>query len=804
MANDPQTAQDKWMSHPAIGVDVSTRRPRNSEGSRARGTPANASGATEAEDQQRRYEEVLAQLEPKYKALRGPQNRSLAALKQALDSAYAEMKTAEEKGDYAKALSKSSGLAANMADYSRASAEFDERKRTFDSDLKAFQPSLSEASTSQAWDEQAAQKEILALQQKLDRAVAEADFGLAQKVLGELKAKVGALLAARRDKADGKAADAGAARRKQQQQDYERSIGRLKSRMPTATGSTGGRIGELQEGMQTSLTKAEAAAAAQDYEAALGHLKTVHQQQEEFERLNGARLKYEAKRTQIDGHLPGSGKKDSGAVVDLLKKIDSQRAKAEAKARTGDYEGALKDLGDVVLLVAKYQDLVTSGEHFRKRWAEVRPRVPTTTPGESSPGMVKVTEAIIRSRAAIEAAEARGDYEKGMFEIEHMASLLAALDQAKQKGAQARANFEAAYALLKRDIEAALASEPVVKEVKAKQADLAAKRKALDGAIARNDFEAAQAQLPAVQSALDMLLEERRKSPINKNTVRDMAGRLSTAINRMYMTSQAKVNNAATAYDAALGKHKAAIAKVDAKKQLAADVAAGVFFAALGGFVGGAVGSAVKGPIEKAFQSKAAAGGIIDATKDVAKYLTKTTEKLRGKISDPTAISAKIGGNGTELARGIGAAVNEQGAKLLETVEQWYTILLESDKTSPMDDTVRVNLEAGDPYDSVVNDAFLKIIAAISGTEADFSRALWARWIADHAYVIDEQCNEWGDCKAVVRDDVESFFAWWGDLTKSIQDQTGDDFGLRARLAAAKKSVEEKAEAQNNENFFKR
>jgi hypothetical protein len=34
---------------------------------------------------------------------------------------------------------------------------------------------------------------------------------------------------------------------------------------------------------------------------------------------------------------------------------------------------------------------------------------------------------------------------------------------------------------------------------------------------------------------------------------------------------------------------------------------------------------------------------------------------------------------------------------------------------------------------------------------------------------------------------LRCFFAWWKDLTKMIQDQTGEDFGLRARLDAAKK-----------------
>ena len=766
--------------------------------------PQNASGGTEAEERQRRYEEVLPQVERKYKALPDQPIQRLAPLKQALDATYAEMKTAAADGDHARALSQVEELSANLEDYAKAVAEFNDRKSAFDKDLAAFQPRFAEASTSQGSDDRA-QGELLAGQQQMEKAVAAGDYALAQKWLGALKAKVATILAARQQQAAEDASTGSAAALAQQRQDYERSLALLKARLPTTTLAAPGRIAELQKGMQDSLAKADAAASSGDYKTAFGHLNTLERQLDEFDKLNELRLRYESRREQVEANLPAAGQNGDRAVLDVLKKIETLRARADAKAKTGDFGGALTDVEAVRPLLARYQDLVNLGGRFHERWKEVKPRLPTTTPSDASPATVKTIEAIVKSGSAIEAAAASGDYEKGLNEIEHVVELLATLDEAKQKGARARADFQNDYALLKKSVDEALNSETGVKEVKARQNELAARKKALDDAVARNDFDAAKAQLAVVQSALDAFLDERRKSPVNKNTVRDMAGRLGTAINRKYMTSQAKVNAAATAYDAALAKHKAAVKKVDDKKQLAADIAAGVFFAALGGFAGGAVGGVVKGPIEAAFKSKAAAGGIVDATKDVAKYLTRTTEKLRGpKVGDPTSISAKVGGNGTELARGIGAAVNEQGAKLLETVEQWYNILLESDKASPSDDTIRVDLEAGDPYDSVVNDAFLKILAGISGTEADFSRALWAQWIDDYAYTIDQQCTEWGDCKSVVSADIEGFFAWWGDLTNSIQEQTGQDFGLRARLDAAKKNVKAKADAENDKNFFTR
>lgn len=67
------------------------------------------------------------------------------------------------------------------------------------------------------------------------------------------------------------------------------------------------------------------------------------------------------------------------------------------------------------------------------------------------------------------------------------------------------------------------------------------------------------------------------------------------------------------------------------KKQRAADIGVGAFFAALAGFAGGEIGNATKSQMQGAFADSAAGGGIVDATKDVDKYLTRTGDKARGK-----------------------------------------------------------------------------------------------------------------------------------------------------------------------------
>ena len=248
--------------------------------------------------------------------------------------------------------------------------------------------------------------------------------------------------------------------------------------------------------------------------------------------------------------------------------------------------------------MTEYEDLASKREEFEQRWAEVQLQVPTATEPDASPNTLKIGDAIGQSRGAIEAvATTSGDYEGGLAEIDKLIKLLADLTEAREKEVQARANFEQEYAALKQSVESALAAQTDVKEIKAKQDDLAAKKKTLDDTVSKNDFETAQTQLADVQSSLNAYVEELGKSAVNRDLVRDMALKLNIAINRRYMASSAKINNAATAYDKALTEHKAAIAKVTAGKQLAVDIAAGVFFAALGGFAGGVVAAKVSGTV---------------------------------------------------------------------------------------------------------------------------------------------------------------------------------------------------------------
>lgn len=391
---------------------------------------------------------------------------------------------------------------------------------------------------------------------------------------------------------------------------------------------------------------------------------------------------YEQGRAALEQHLPKFSEPGRGRLAERQAEIGKLVTSADASAKSLDYDAALKALTEFEPLLPEYQDLASKRKQYSDRWADLQPRVPTATTVDAAPDVVKVEQSIAETRSGMESKAGQGDYADALAELEKLVKLVADLTEAKENGAQARANFEQKYAALKPSVESALAAPTDVKEIKAKQDDLAAKQVTLAATVSKNDFEAAQTQLADVQSSLDSYFEELHKSPINRDLVRDLAGKPTTRIASTYMTALAKINNAAIQYDEALKAHKGAIQKVSEKKQLAVDIAAGVFFAALGGFAGGAVSGAVGGDLQKEFESKVAQGGVVDTTKEVAKYLTRTIEKYKGKIEDPTAIAAKVGGSGTELALGIGAAVDEQGSKLLKVIEHWYDVLIAADPTA--------------------------------------------------------------------------------------------------------------------------
>jgi hypothetical protein len=196
----------------------------------------------------------------------------------------------------------------------------------------------------------------------------------------------------------------------------------------------------------------------------------------------------------------------------------------------------------------------------------------------------------------------------------------------------------------------------------------------------------------------------------------------------------------------------------------------------------------VKNNIAKEFEKLAASGAVIDATKDIAKFTVKMTSNFGGKAGDPTAGLSNVGGSGVELARKVGNAVNKQGEALLKEVDNLYA-LVQSHSDQCKEEPVRV---AGDPSASLGSDPFLQVLGSIAeASKKTFAQLLWGQWITNYAYTTTQVCID-DNCRPKMEDNVEGFFAWWGDLTKNIEEQAGDDFGLQARLKTARDEWEKK------------
>lgn len=730
------------------------------------------------------YEQAYAALQPRIPNTSEPGGEHIIALQEQIGTKAGEMTAAAGTDDYDVALRLAGELDPMIIELETSLAA----RQHYDEQWAALQPRLPIASTgSPALAE--LESQIESLRQQAETAAAADDY---DQACGHLTT-LGTTLAE---------FETAEAKLQEQKQAYEQGRAALEPHLPSATEPGEGRLAQVQTEIEQLLADSDALAAQEDYEAALERLKQLETKLAELETLLAARDEYEAKLAALQPRLPTSGGTAAGRLAEVQTEIEALRTDAEAAAGTSDFDTALQRLTEIEPLLTEYEALSSQRDQFDERWAELQPRLPDSTEPDASPEVIELNESIVQTRSSLESKAAEGDYEGALCDIDELVRQLADLESAKEDAVRKREEFEQAYAGIKQVVELAASTPTEVEAVKEKQDELIARKAEVDEAVAQNDYDTAQTLLEDVDVALQDYQEELRKEPRNCDWINATATALMAGIMRHYMQAQSKIDRAAQAYDEALAAHKKAVEAVDAKKQLVEDLLVGIFFAGLGGAVGGAVGGGMKSAVEEAFGKAAASGAIIDATKDIAKFTTRSLQQLGGSPGDPTAVSGNFGGSGVELARNIGQAVNSQGEALLAEVEKLANLVRDNPEACDSKEGIRVE---GDPAAAMGSDPFLKVLGSIaSANKVSFSKLLWGTWIDEHAYSIDEQCNEWGDCTAVVNDDVEDFFAWWADLTTNIEAQCGADFGLRARLDEARRKVQEKVDAQNKENFFSR
>lgn len=730
------------------------------------------------------YDEAYAALQPRIPTTSEPGGERIVTLQGDIAAKVDDMTAAAAADDYDTALRLAGELDPQLTELETALAA----RQRYDEQLAALQPRLPQAATgSPALAD--LESQISSLQQQAETAAAADDYEQACTHLTALEPVLAEHEAAK-------------AKLEEQKLAYEQARAALEQHLPTATEPGEGRLAEVQTGIQQSLADADAAEAAEDYETALEHLKALEGQLAELETLLAARDEYQSRLARLEPRLPTSGGAAAGRLAEVQTEIETLRADAEAAAGSSDFETALQKLTELEELLGEFEELSSQRDQFEERWAELQPRLPQDSEPDATPEVIEINDSIVQARTSLESKAAEGDYEGALCEVDELVRLVSDLDAAKEAAVRQREEFEQAYAGMKQTVEMAVAAQTDVPAVQEKQQELADRKAEVDAAVAQNDYETAQSLLEDVDVALKAYEEELRKEPRNCDWINATATSLMAGIMRHYMQAQGKIDRAAQAYDDALAAHKAAVEAVDARKQLVADLLTGIFFAGLGGAVGGAVGGALKSSVEGAFKKAAESGAILDATKDIAKFTTRSLQQLGGSAGDPTSVSANFGANGVELARGVGQAVHAQGDALLAEVQKLANLVRDNPEACDSKEGIRVE---GDPAAAMDSDPFLAVLGTIaSADKRTFAKLLWGSWIEAHAFSIDEKCDEWGDCTAVVEDDIEDFWGWWADLTKNIEAQAGSDFGLRAKIDAARKQVQEKVDAKNRENFYTR
>jgi len=535
---------------------------------------------------------------------------------------------------------------------------------------------------------------------------------------------------------------------------------------------------KLADGVQSAVNERRYDDALPIVQQLLVNLKPLY---EEYQNQQAAKTAYDAAWKSLQPRLEEALARKSGGeeITKLQREISNARRDMENAAAHKDYVTAKSRLDELpTALEAFDKALGQLRDRYEKTWPALKKQLPTTSQ-QGSKKQGELERQVSELSQKVESAAAAGDYEAALTQMDAVQAKLAELTAEREAYEKRKKDFETRLNGMKQALDMALGTASDVKEVKAAQDAVKAKKTEAETVATAGDYELGTKRLDELDVAMTAYQNELRKTPHSCDWVNAAAVELSALIDIKYLQASNKIIQAASAYDAALDAHTKVLKKVAAGKQLAADVVIGIFFAGLGGAVGGAAGAAVKSSMSKAFADLAAGGAVIDATKDVAKWMTRTYDKFHGKGGDPTAGLPAIGGNGVELARSLAKAVNAQGIALKMEVVKMARFVKENEAQCKAGD-VRVD---EDPSAVLQSDPFLKVLGTIvDADQKSFATLLWGQWVNDYGYTIEDGADD----SVHLVNNTEGFWAWWYDLTNSIEEQAGKDFGLKARLKAAR------------------
>lgn len=446
-------------------------------------------------------------------------------------------------------------------------------------------------------------------------------------------------------------------------------------------------------------------------------------------------------------------------------KIEVEKKAVEGLAAKGEYQQAVEKIDGLMSELNYFRSRAIAQEvaksAFEGRWNRIKDeylKLMKSKPDE--PELQKIQARMTGIDGPMKEKLRKNDFAGASADLDQLGLLLNEYKTAEKN--TPRIKYEEGLAKIRPSLEQAVSTFSWLTgpDLVDQQRAVEAKKAEMEKAAKKKDYAQALKHLEALTPLVEDYLGQSKKTPQEGMWVAGKAIALGGLIDSMYSAASGRLKGAAKAYKDAMQLHQDALNR---KKSYAREFLIGLFFAGLGGAAGGAVGAL----FEKSL--KVGKNALIDATKDVAKFVTRSLRDAGSDAKDPLQGLNPLTGDGVDLALSVGQRLDEEAAALKTHVtELGRLIVAAANKKSGY---IRIE---GDPEALVKNDPFLKILGSIEADVQTYSILVWTAWGKDAS-----------------DNDV------W-KVIGSINKQTGGISDLSARATAIQKKVNETAERNAN------
>ena len=458
-------------------------------------------GLAELEAERKAYAARLKELEPRAAKASPPIPGEAAAGVSA--SIAGNMAAAKEQADleeFDAALDILETVAESLAGYEKLVEQHEARKAEYKARLEKLQPRLETASGATIKKEslKGLQEKVTAASDEMTKAAEGEDYVKALERADYLQAALETF-------------EAGLAELEAERKAY---AARLKELEPRAAKASPPIPGEAAAGVSASiagnLAAAKEKADLEEFDAALDILETVAESLAGYEKLveqyEAKKEEYEKRLTALNPRLVKATQEvNSEALQRFQAVLVGRREEMDEGAAQGDYDEALARMDVLEAALKSYESAHAAHqkkfEAYKKRLAELDPRIEKVTPPIPGARAQKVSASIVETRKAAQTASDKGDYDEAFSHLDAITHTLAGYEELVANHLARKAEFEKRQAALKPRLEKA--AEPVAEEsLQALQSKLAARRVEMEEAGKAQDYEEALDHADYLEAAL--------------------------------------------------------------------------------------------------------------------------------------------------------------------------------------------------------------------------------------------------------------------------------------------------------------